>query len=244
MIVTASRYFREIFSEAVALGINPSKIISQNVVMLPNFTFQKYKILRESKLSIISQNCFGGFLYHRFHLPFLSPTINLNLEFKSFLKMVLNLKEYMGKPIKFYDIKLGVDYDINGERTIMPIYLLGDIKLNMVHYNDFIEAENKWNDRVKRINWANLLIVGFTRSFEEAEVFDSLPYEKKVCFVPFRSHLKSAFYIPFIDNKWKNDNHAFGEHAFGLARGNYPFYDLWDLMLYGKKTPRMDFELM
>ena len=74
MIVTASRYFREIFSEAVALGINPSKIISQNVVMLPNFTFQKYKILRESKLSIISQNCFGGFLYHRFHLPFLSPT--------------------------------------------------------------------------------------------------------------------------------------------------------------------------
>ena len=206
-------------------------MIRQDVMTLPGFNFEKYKQLRESNLSIISQNCFGGFL----GLPFLSPTINLSMNFSSFFSLISNLKENVKNRLIFDSIRIGA------HKIIIPIYLLGnDVKLNMVHYNNFDEAEEKWYKRVKRINWNNLLMVTFTESEEEAEMFDLLPYNKKVCFVPFKSNLQSAFYLPFINN---NDTKLY-QYVLGLARGNYPFYEMWDLMLYGKKTPRMDLDLL
>ena len=186
--------------------------------------------LKKSKLSIISCNCFGGFLYHKFNLPFLSPLINMFIRAEQFIKMVSNLKEYMKYPIKFYDIKRGAS-------GITPVYLLNDIELNMNHYNNFDYAEAKWNERVKRINWDNLLIEMHTDSEKLAEIFDSLPYNKKACLVSFKSNLKSAFYLPFVNDNKKR----LVEYTWGLAKGNYPFYDMWDLMMYGKKTPRIDF---
>ncbi|MBR2178851.1 MAG: DUF1919 domain-containing protein [Selenomonadaceae bacterium] len=202
---------------------------------IPGFTLEKYMKLRESKLSIISINCFAGFFYHRFGLPFLSPTINMWQTGESFLKMVSNLKYNIGSPLIFNKVKYS-----KASKFIFPSYFLGDSELNMNHYNNFDEAEAKWYERVKRINYDNLLIVMFTLFKEEAESFDSLPYSKKVCFVPFKSNLKSAFYIPCQTNErselWGRVNK--------LADGRFPLYDLWDLALYGKKTQRMDFDLM
>lgn len=217
------------------MGIEQNKIILQDIVKLPGFTFEKYKKLRESRLSVISQNCFAGLLYHHFSLPFLSPTINMYESSKDFLKMTSNLEEYLKCKLKFHNIKYTPTVKI-----IFPVYLLGDVELNMNHYSNFDEAEKKWNDRVKRVNWDNLLVVMYTYSEEELEIFDSLPYPKKICFVPFKSNLKSAFYLPFISSKYNK----LSKYVNGLAMGVYPIYDLWDLMLYGKKTPRMDFDLM
>ena len=140
----------------------------------------------------------------------------------------------MAFPLKFYRLKYTPTVQI-----VFPTYLLGDVEINMNHYNNFDEAEKKWNERVKRINWENLLVTMFTEDESDLEIFDTLPYEKKVCFVPFKSNLKSAFYLPAIGNEdifWKYVNR--------FADGKYPFYDIWDLMLYGKKIPRMDFDLM
>lgn len=72
---------------------------------------------------------------------------------------------------------------------------------------------------------------------EILELFDALPYEKKVCFVPFKSDLPSAWYInPEIDKRAKNMHDV----VIGFGRGVFFYYDLFDMLLYGKKTPLID----
>ena len=234
IVVTPNEYFSQIVSEAARMGIEHNKIIRQDIVKLPGFNFAKYMELKKSRLSIISQNCFGGVLYNRFGLQFLSPTINMWTPRQSFLRMVNNLREYMNQKLQFREARFNPD-----EKLVYPLYALGDVEWHMNHYTNFDEAEKKWYERAKRINWNNLLIAMWTNSEEELEEFDSLPYDKKVCFTTFKSNKKSAFYIPPISNYKK-----FSRYLIGFAKGRFPLYDLWDLMLYGKKTPRMDFELM
>ena len=60
------------------------------------------------------------------------------------------------------------------------------------------------------------------------ERFDCLPYAKKVCFVPFETELESGFYVNPADG---NLLHA----AEGILSGEVQSYDVWDLLLYGKK---------
>ena len=234
LIVTPNKFFKEIISEIGRMGIESNKVIRQDVVKIPGFTFEKYKKLRDSNLSIISSNCFGGVLYNRFGMQFLSPTINMWQSQKDFLKFAANLKGYLNCKLQFSDVCFNPE-----EKLIYPLYSLNDIKLQMNHYTNFDEAEKKWYERVNRINWDNLMIVMNTQHEEYLEEFESLPYDKKICFVPFKSDLKSAFYLPFIGS-----HKQLSRYVIHLAQGRLPLYDLWDLMLYGKKTPRVDFNLM
>lgn len=70
---------------------------------------------------------------------------------------------------------------------------LDDIELHFNHYVSMGDAERKWNERLKHLNWENLFVMMFTEDKQSLENFDSLPYDKKICFVPFESSLKSAF---------------------------------------------------
>ncbi len=61
--------------------------------------------------------------------------------------------------------------------------------------------------------------------------FDALFYGKKVCFVPFKSDLDSAYYInPKLKDLafWNIVNH--------VCAGNPVVYDPFDMLLYGKKS--------
>ncbi len=79
-----------ILKDAETLDIDEDKIVLDRTVTIPNFTLEKYKKLRRSKISILSMNCFGGFTYHRFGLPFLSPIINMFASEEDFLKFLKN----------------------------------------------------------------------------------------------------------------------------------------------------------
>ena len=59
------------------------------------FTFRKLR-LRNRNFSIIANNCIGGCVLHDFGQPFLTPTINLYIECPDYIKMLKNLKYYMG----------------------------------------------------------------------------------------------------------------------------------------------------
>ena len=114
---------------------------------------------------------------------------------------------------------------------------LGDIILNMKHYTSTDEAVAKWNERKTRINWYNLLAIGFANSEKILEQFDELPYGKKVCFVSFKSDLDSAWYInPDID-KQATDLRG---RIDSFGGGKFFYYDLFDMLLYGKKTPLIE----
>ncbi len=129
-----------------------------------------------SNVSIISVNCTGGILYHDLGQPFLSPTINLYMKAKDFIKFCENMKHYLMVD-KFEEV---TSPDIVQDRKY-PIVRLDDIFLFLVHYKSVDEAEAKWNERKKRINWNKIVILGNDREGMTPELmdrFECLPYQK------------------------------------------------------------------
>lgn len=109
--------------------------------------------------------------------------------------------------------------------------------MNLMHYKTFEEAVDAWETRKKRINWNNLIVLTINGKKEAVELFDTIPYSKKVCFVPFKSNLDSAFYIePRLTKKLPR----FVDIVNASAQGKLFYYDPFDMLLYGKKTPLID----
>lgn len=149
--------------------------------------------LTNPNVSIISMNCNGGILYHDLGLQFKSPTVNLFMRAGDFIKFCENLEYYLNID-EFVECK---DKDIIEERTY-PIAFLGDLTLFLVHYTSIEEAMKKWNERKKRVNWDNIVILNTDREGTTEEIkdrFERLPY-RKVMFthLPDEKH-KSCYYI-------------------------------------------------
>ncbi len=155
---------------------------------------RKRKRLDNLNFSIIASNCVGTIIYHDLDLPFLSPTINLTIEMYDFIRFAENLKWYMEQEI----------VEVKGEKGC-PAGMLGDVKINFVHYDTFEEGVRKWEERKERINWDNLLLIGSERdgcSYETLERFDRLPYENKVILTRVRyPEISSAYCIEGFEEK-------------------------------------------
>lgn len=155
---------------------------------------RKRKRLDNLNFSIIASNCVGTIIYHDLDLPFLSPTINLTIEMDDFIRFAENLKWYMEQEI----------VELKGEKGC-PAGMLGDVKINFVHYDTFEEGVRKWEERKERINWDNLLLIGSERdgcSYETLERFDRLPYENKVILTRVRyPEISSAYCIEGFEEK-------------------------------------------
>ena len=155
---------------------------------------RKRKRLDNLNFSIIASNCVGTIIYHDLDLPFLSPTINLTIEMDDFIRFAENLKWYMEQEI----------VELKGEKGC-PAGMLGDVKINFVHYDTFEEGVRKWEERKERINWDNLLLIGSERdgcSYETLERFDRLPYENKVILTRVRyPEISSAYCIEGLEKK-------------------------------------------
>ena len=107
----------------------------------------------------------------------------------------------------------------------------------MMHYRTFDDSFKAWERRKPRINWYNLFVETFAWNKNILEQFDALPYGKKVCFVPFKSDLDSAWYVnPKIDKE--AGRFDFVINNFGI--GKIFYYDPFDMLLYGKKTPLIE----
>lgn len=148
-----------------------------------------------SSATIISANCTGGIIYHDLGLQFLSPTINLYIRAEDFLKFCENLRYYMSidEFVECTDPSI-----LAMEEEDCPVAYLGDIILFLLHYSSVEEAEKKWNDRKKRINYDNIAVImsdrdGMTEELKDR--FERLPY-RKVMFthLPDSGH-KNCFYI-------------------------------------------------
>ena len=150
--------------------------------------------LKNSNFTIVSSNCCGTMMYYDLELPFLSPTINLNIGMEDFVRMVENLPWYMEQEI--VEVK---------ENASCPIGMLGDVRIEFVHYDAFEEAVQKWEERKKRINWDNLFIVGSEKcgcDLKTVERFDELLYKNKVIFTHVEyPKIKSAYYIKGFENE-------------------------------------------
>lgn len=104
--------------------------------------------LTNRDFTILAPTCIAGVIYHELGQQFLSPTINLWMYDKDFLKFVHHLDEYLSMDLRFVN---GIDPT--------PTAYLGDILIHFNHYSSDEEARIKWNERKERINRDNLFII-------------------------------------------------------------------------------------
>lgn len=104
--------------------------------------------IQNYNFSILCSNCIGGVIYNRLGFEFLTPTINLFILQKDFVKLVKNPKWYIKQELEFFEQKWG-----------FPNAMLGDICIYFNHSSDEEHARNDWNRRKRRIVWENLYII-------------------------------------------------------------------------------------
>lgn len=145
--------------------------------------------LTNTDVTIISSNCIGGVISHELGLQFRSPTVNLYIEPSDYVRFCSRLEYYMEQHLVQVD-----------KETDYPIAMCGDVTIHGLHYANFTELNQKWEDRKKRINYDNLFIMMIERdgcTKEDIQQFDQLPYPNKVIFVSQEMpEIASAVYIP------------------------------------------------
>ena len=158
------------------------------------------KRLIQKNRSIIANNCIGGFISHYLGIQFQSPTVNLFIKPKDYIKMLLDFDKYFDPKAPINEVKFeGINY---------PVGELYGAEIHFMHYKSFDEAVAKWRERCCRINKDCLYIMMTDRdgcTLEDMKSFDSLDYKNKVIFTNRQyPEIKSAFYIRGFEkeNPW------------------------------------------
>lgn len=219
IIMAAGQNAKEIRKYILEHDISHEKIISGEVFGLPCFDFSKYAEILQNRVSIISDCCFGGCVYHQLKMQFLSPFINTFVDNADYIKLLENFDHYMGKRLEL-DRDMSVYYGF-------PIGRLGDILINFPHDGTFKEAEIRWNKRKERVNVKNMLVMmRIDDDMEIAERFDALPFGKKVGFSSVPIERDSIYYLPDYHIERKR-----GIHPLWYEINSHP--DFWEYVVHG-----------
>ena len=146
------------------------------------------KKLKNKDFTIISNNCWGGMIYEVYGLQKTSPFVGLFILADDYINIISNLKEYMSKELVFIDIKDSKHKEYFGDKINSikyPVGLLGDAEIYFMHYKSKLEAAEKWQRRVQRINYDNLIVKFNDQNLcdeKYLEKFLSLPYQNKLFF--------------------------------------------------------------
>lgn len=153
--------------------------------------------------SIISNNCIGGVIYHNLGLQFLSPTINLFINSDDFVFFCKHIEYYSTCPL-IQDFSTDKNYPVG--RIIPDKDGYKEITVNFQHYKSFEEAEKKWVERFKRINWNNMyFIFEFYNSIYNPELMDEFDNAelrgKKILLLHEEvKHIKNQFVLSCYKN--------------------------------------------
>lgn len=160
------------------------------------------KRLKNTDVTIISSNCNGGVISSDLGLPFRSPFVNLFIKSSDYIKLLTDLRGYMGEQLCFVKETDPVYGDVS-----YPTAYLKDVKIYFMHYDSERDAQEAWDRRKKRMNWDHLYVLYTDRSgcsMDDLKAFDALPYEHKVVFTHIpQPEIKSAYYITGYENETK-----------------------------------------
>ncbi|MCW4024261.1 MAG: DUF1919 domain-containing protein [Candidatus Bathyarchaeota archaeon] len=154
------------------------------------FSFFARSKLKNKTFSIISNNCISGGIYHKFGLPFSTPTVWCFFFPEEYIRFLENLKWYLNQPLQFTP----QTKHHSAQQLRQPIQrnypigvLGGDVEIHFLHYHDEAYALDKWNRRLARVNWERLFFLfsdsepqEFTRTLLER--YEKLPFEHKLFF--------------------------------------------------------------
>ena len=151
-------------------------------------------------------------MYKKFNLKYNTPFIGLFIFASDYIKLLQNFKDIICDNIFFIDPKESKYYK-KLNRIDYPIGVIGDnIEIHFLHYKTREEAKEKWERRVKRINFENLLIKFSDRDLcteRDIEEFCMLDYGKKLCFSAkeypeFKEVIsfKEFYGLECVENEW------------------------------------------
>lgn len=159
MVVLAKEWVVQLKRKCIAL---PGRVAGKLNHMIGQYkSLKARKMVINKPLTIISQNCIGGVIYHDLGWKFLSPTINLFMNSADFVKFVNRLEHYISQ-------EMVMRWD-----EFYPIGMLDDIEVHFMHYNTCRDAKVAWERRCSRMEWERILVLctdrdGFTEtSFEQ-----------------------------------------------------------------------------
>lgn len=149
------------------------------------------KTLRKRDITLITNNCIGGIIYHDMHLQFRSPTINLYFDNEEFIRFCTYLDEYLS---------LEVEECTSIEKTF-PVGVLhglhGDVHIYFMHYDSFKQAVAKWNERKLRINYNNIYVIMEAQRCSSSALakFNDIPFTRKVVLTDGKQEIPYSFAI-------------------------------------------------
>ena len=235
ILVTSERHLAEIREEYVHMGGDAERMLPIGVLDVANLTFSQVAELHRSRVSIIANNCWGGVTYHMLHMKFFSPLINMFELDRDYLSLLRDFHHRIRQPLEYVGSAENDDMQLR-----YPIFSLGGTRLHMNHDADENRAGavKKWEERLKRLNEENLFFMMYTESEAAAEEFDALPLERKICFTSFPTDLPSCMYAKPYTSYNQPLGKPFWETVNGMGKGLYPFYDVYELLMHGKKRYR------
>lgn len=175
----------------------------------------KRKQLNSLDFTIISNNCWAGTaVYQTFGLRYNTPTVGLFFFDRDYIEFLENLKFNLNQPLKFIKFSDSKYYSsIRGQKknnVSYPIGLIGEnIEIHFLHYSSEKEALEKWNRRVKRINWNRLIIKMSIREPDSnledlINRFIKLEFKNKICFTPSKLEYDNECIIEIPELKTLN----------------------------------------
>lgn len=196
LVISSSRYFDEIKEDVLGMGVRPNQIIDGRMFRQPQFDFARYASLIQNPVTILSDDCWGGYAYNRLRLPFTSPLINIYWDRDQYAKFIMN-------PLFYLDTELQMVREGDLFNGIHPIGKLGTaedyVELKLIHCYSFSNALEQWNRRIKRINRNNIFVkMGFSNATnpkqkkEWIEAFGKVKH-KKVLFYNGQEEMPEIF---------------------------------------------------
>lgn len=143
--------------------------------------------LTNRDFTIVSDNCWGGYVYRHYGLRYRSPFVGLFLFPQCYIELLEQFDESLASELDFIDAgasKYPQVRESRGRSGEYPIGTLrGSVEIHFLHYRTPDEAQAKWLERKRRISHDNVLFKMSDRLGPAPELvrrFDALPFRHKL----------------------------------------------------------------
>lgn len=148
---------------------------------------KRFSKLKIKNATIISNNCWGGIVSQYLGMEYYTPTVGLYFFANEYIKFLKRFKYYIKQEIKVIDARESKYYteliEKGHEKSL--IGKLDDVEIVFLHYHSKEEIIEKWNRRVKRINWDYIIFKFCDQNLctdNDIYDFDKLNFKNKICF--------------------------------------------------------------
>lgn len=204
------------------LGIHAKFLGEVRTLLYSSKVIVRHLSLRNKRVTVVSNNCWGGFMCQSCKLKYNSPFIGLYLYAPEYIALLRNLKYNLSLPLHFIKHEQSKYKDVVSPQYIIGVLGETGIEIVFMHYHLEEEALEKWTRRLNRINWNNMIVkfsdTDYGCTDELIEEFDRMPFEHKVCFTAKEYPLcSSVITMP----EYKNKPYVLYEWAYSYRYYNF-----------------------